>query len=80
MPPTFAKMMLRISLKSMRKCVGKRVVANLQRSRECGLIIFIYVPHFYSPGHAPACLDNLEREEVVNMALSFKLLCYFQHD
>ena len=43
-PPTFAKMVLEISLTLMRKKCGEGVVANLQRNKGCSHVIFSFIP------------------------------------
>ena len=52
-PPTFAKMVLEISLIWWENRCGEVVVVNLQRSRVHGQRIFIYTPNFYGHGHTP---------------------------
>ena len=43
-PPTFAKMVLEISLKLIRKKCREGVVANLQRNRGCSHVILSFIP------------------------------------
>ena len=56
------------------------VVPNLQRSRGRGQNMYIYAPHFYSPGHTPASMysrpapmDTPTSSQICTQSTSFQL-------